>query len=168
MTITKQQILDQIQNTSAAGKAGGEVLNNIVEALALALDLPLTYAHRGDATPDNPIVISQNGEQTTVDTYTFTLDRPQTLKVDTITRWRVNATNASSILTYIIDGVEVLTAREEVKDANNEMYTSIWACIDFEAGEHTIELVASKAGNASPNLTIFSNGWTRVPVIVEP
>ncbi len=137
------------------------------EELAYLSDVPLMYGHRGDATPDAPIVITQSNVPTLLDTYTFTLEKDQTIKLDAIIRWSLNNAQSSALFSFTLDGAEILASRIEPKDPNNEDYLYIFGQIDLTAGPHTVTCVATKVGNGQPDLTVFSNGWTRVPVIVE-
>ncbi len=136
--------------------------------LAYVDDIPVMYGHRGDATPDVPIVITQSNVPTLLDTYTFTLEKDQTIKLDAIIRWSLNNAQSSAEFSFTLDGAEILASRIEPKDPNNEDYLYIFGQIDLTAGPHTVTCVGTKIGNGQPDLTIFSNGWTRIPVIVEP
>ena len=136
--------------------------------IAFMDDLPLTYGHRGTATPEAPIVITQSNVPTLIDTYTFTLESDQTIKLDAIIRWQLDNAQSSAVFSFTLDGAEILTSRIEPKDPNNEDYFYIFGQIDLTAGPHTVTCSAEKVGNNAPDLTIFSNGWTRVPVIIEP
>ncbi len=156
---TNEELILELANTSAEGKAGGDLLLNMLESLLNKEERVKLYGHKGAATDADPITVTGT-ETVLVDSYTFTLPEAATIKLDVLVRWRLTVPNTSAIYTFKLDGDVILTARKEPKDGNNEDYLYVFGLIELDAGTYTVTAEATKSGN-SGNLIISANAFTR-------
>lgn len=157
--LTKQELLEELGETSANGREGGTLLENMIDSLLSVLDVPKLIAHQGPATATNPIALSGEGP-VDVDTYTFTTTEDADYKLETIIRWQLTVANTSALFDIYLDGDLALEARVEPKDGNNEDFFYVYGIVPVTAGEHTIELKASKS-SSNGQLFIYANSFTR-------
>ncbi len=156
---TNAELILELATTSAEGKAGGELLTNMLDSLLNKADKAKLFGHRGTATDADPITVTGT-ETELIDTYTFNVPFDTVEKIDVLVRWRLTVANTSSIFTFKLDGNEILTARKEPKDGNNEDYLYVYGLVDLAAGDHTITAEATKSGN-NGDLIISGNAFTR-------